>query len=112
MTLPSFLAASTNSGVIATAGGAAAITRVESAAPSASALDPASTSRRDNFDRFIGLILPLLFCRRAPKFSCGERPAPLRRQNEPDRAALRDIVGGGRYRTQLGAVGGLNHIVA
>jgi hypothetical protein len=41
--------------VIALAGGAADSTLVENAAPAASALDPISRSRRENFEPFIGV---------------------------------------------------------
>jgi hypothetical protein len=54
-TLPSFLAASISAGVIALAGGAADSTWVEKAAPAASALDPISRSRRENFELLIGV---------------------------------------------------------
>src|SRR4029079_10161286 len=47
MTLPSFFAASINAGVTASGGGAAAITRVENAAPARMAPVPASTWRRE-----------------------------------------------------------------
>src|SRR6185437_368024 len=47
VTLPSFFAASISAGVTALAGGAADSTRVENAAPAASAPDPITTSRRD-----------------------------------------------------------------
>jgi hypothetical protein len=54
-TLPSFLAPSTNAGVMALAGGAADITLVEKAAPTASALEPTNTSRREILEPFIGV---------------------------------------------------------
>src|SRR4029077_20154282 len=54
-TLPSFLAASTSVGVMALAGGAADITLVENAALAASALEPISKSRRENFEPIIGV---------------------------------------------------------
>src|SRR4051794_2730913 len=50
ITLPSFFAASTRSGVIDTGAGAAAITRVANAV-SPSEAEPLMTSRRDNFFR-------------------------------------------------------------
>src|SRR6266516_3738905 len=56
--LPSFCAAAISSGVIAAAGGAAAITRV-SATPSASAAEPISTSRRESF--LPGIAFPVRF---------------------------------------------------
>src|ERR1700712_1021765 len=58
MTWPSFLAASIKAGVIGSGGGAAAMTRVENAAPASNAPDPLSTLRRDNPLIFIWLILP------------------------------------------------------
>ena len=54
MTWPSFFAASTNAGVTGSGGGAAAMTRVENAAPASSAPEPLSTVRRDMFGCFIG----------------------------------------------------------
>src|SRR5471032_2421002 len=60
-TLPSFLAASSSAGVTALAGGAADSTRVENAAPAASALEPIKTSRRENLERFIGVSSFFLF---------------------------------------------------
>src|SRR5438034_62717 len=53
MTLPSFLAASSSAGVTASGGGAAAITRVENAAPARTAPAPWSTLRLD-IKLFIG----------------------------------------------------------
>src|SRR2546422_3134728 len=47
MTLPSFFAAPISAGVTASGGGAAAITRVENAAPAKAAPTPASTWRRE-----------------------------------------------------------------
>src|SRR3954471_20912365 len=55
ITLPSFFAASTRSGVIDTAAGAAAITRVDHAVRP-SAAEPLMRSRRDNFFRIVGLL--------------------------------------------------------
>jgi hypothetical protein len=58
MTLPSFLAASINCGVIAVAGGAAARTRVEVARPpAATAAEPLRISRLDIVDLRIVAIL-------------------------------------------------------
>ena len=59
MTCPSFLAASTNAGVTASGGGAAAMTRVENTAPVSNAPEPLSTVRRDKFGFFIGSLVPL-----------------------------------------------------
>src|SRR6185437_10979694 len=53
VTLPSFLAASIRAGVTGSADGAADSTRVENAAPAASAPDPMTTSRREIFELFI-----------------------------------------------------------
>src|SRR5215218_1339402 len=53
MTLPSFFAASISAGVTASGGGAAAITRVENAAPARAAPAPWSTLRRE-IEFFIG----------------------------------------------------------
>src|SRR5690348_14415838 len=78
-TLPSFLAASINCGVTGLAGGAADRTRVEKALPASSAPEPASTSRRENFEPFIASSLNFLF---------GQRAATFGRQVEPDRTAL------------------------
>ena len=47
MTWPSFFAASISAGVTVSGGGAAAITRVENAAPARTAPVPASTWRRE-----------------------------------------------------------------
>src|ERR1700692_1854739 len=54
-TLPSFLAASISAGVTALAGGGPDSPRGENEAPAASAPEPISTSRRENFDFFIGV---------------------------------------------------------
>src|ERR1035438_3193727 len=79
-TLPSFLAASISAGVTALAGGAAESTRVENEAPAASAPEPTSKSRRENFNFFIGvssLNIILLF---RPVF--GRYPNRARRSEE------------------------------
>src|SRR5215211_3996149 len=65
MTLPSFIAASISAGVTASGGGAAAITRVENAAPARTAPVPLSTSRRE-----IGLFIGAPNCR-FPSLLCG-----------------------------------------
>src|SRR4029079_3479334 len=68
MTLPSFFAASIKAGVTASGGGAAAITRVENAAPARTAPAPASTWRRE-IELFIGAPkcgLSSLLCGLAP----------------------------------------------
>src|ERR1700755_1297104 len=58
MTWPSFFAASINAGVIGSGGGAAAMTRVENAAPASAAPAPLSMSRRDSLECFIGSFGP------------------------------------------------------
>src|SRR5262249_39969709 len=87
--LPSFFAAATSSGVIAAAG-AAAITRV-SAAPTASAADPISTSRRETL--LAGIAFPLRFSAQAREL---DEPAaeikPRRRQSEPSCRRLRWVA--------------------
>src|SRR5215204_233454 len=70
MTLPSFFAASISAGVTVSGGGAAAITRVENAAPARTAPVPLSTLRRD-----IGLVIGASNFR-LPSLLCG--PAPVR----------------------------------
>src|SRR3954466_9663758 len=105
MTLPSFLAASISCGVIALAGGAADMTRVEKALAATSALEPARTSRREKFEPFIASSLGVFFL-----FS--QRAAALGRQMQPDRAALRNAVAGRRHHAQLCAVPGLNHVIS
>src|SRR4051794_31956302 len=110
-TLPSFFAASTSDGMIALAGGTAASTRLAncgaSAAPSAVALEAFSRPRRDQISFFIWVssIFSL-----SPALS-GERAAAFRRQQQPDRAARRDIVLRPGNDAELGAVLGLDDII-
>ena len=60
-TLPSFFAAAINSGVTGVAGGGADNTRVENDAPAASAPEPTSTSRRENFEPFMRILPDFAF---------------------------------------------------
>ncbi len=60
MTWPSFRAASIKSGVTASGGGAAAITRVESALPASRAPAPWSTPRRETIECFMGSFIPFV----------------------------------------------------
>src|SRR6478752_804726 len=60
MTWPSFFAASISLGVIGSGGGAAAMTRVENAAPASNAPNPLSTVRRDILGFFIGAFHPFV----------------------------------------------------
>src|SRR5258708_7492262 len=63
MIWPSFFAASIRAGVIGSAGGASAITRVENAAPASRTPEPLSTSRRDILGFFIGSFYPYVLAR-------------------------------------------------
>src|SRR5664279_2742089 len=112
-TLPSFLAASISAGVTALAGGAADSTRVENEAPATSALEPISKSRRENFDFFIGVSsMNIILLFRLVSWTLSlQRPAFIRRQHQPDRAALRDALARGGDDPQLRAVLELDHIV-
>src|SRR5262249_61547968 len=67
-TLPSFFAASISCGVIALAAGAADMTVVENVAPTASAPEPTSTSRREIREPFIGLSSMTCSCFFAPRY--------------------------------------------
>src|SRR6195952_4185149 len=80
-TLPSFFAASISCGVMASAGGASASTRDANMVPSASAVEPFSTARREIFLLFIA-VLPFGL------FLSAQRAAALGRQNQPDLIAL------------------------
>src|SRR6266851_8806317 len=105
-TLASFFAASINCGVIACAGGASARAADANTVPSANAVEPFSTSRRESLCLFIASILLLrilLSTERAPAFG---------RQKKPDLAALGN--GGFRARNdaQRRAVGCFDHVVA
>src|SRR5919197_3856222 len=123
MTLPSFLAASISCGVMAVAGGAAAWTLagVTSAPAAATADDALSTSRLDH----VGLCIAFLLVSPGPKTvypfrskdrlwaaSSTECTAALRRHIEPNRSALRDVLGRPCHHTDLRAVCRLDHVVA
>src|SRR5712692_1733313 len=113
-TLPSFLAASIKAGVTALAAGAADLTDVASTLDAASAVAPLSTSRRENLGFFI---VPLLsnscsVVAPAPRRSPAQHPAALRRQVEPDRRALGDVLGRRGDDAQLRSIRGLDHVVA
>src|SRR5262249_2032101 len=91
--LPSFCAAVTSSGVIAAAGGAAAITRVW-AAPRASAADPMSPSRRASC--LAGIAFPLRFSRKGELDEAAAEIKPRRRRSEPSNGRLRWPANGDR----------------
>src|ERR1700709_38971 len=101
-TLPSFFAASISCGVIASAGGASARTRDANMVPSASAVEPFSTVRREIFLLFIA-VLPFGL------FLSAQRAAALGWQNQPDLIALGYSVVRCRDHAQRGAVRGLDH---
>src|SRR5262249_3262491 len=112
-TLPSFFAASISAVVTGLAGGAADKTLVENAAPAVSTLAPTTTSRREIFEPFIGVSsIPSALLVRPAKSLSAQRTAALRRQVDPDRTALRDVLACGGQQAQLRAILGLNQIVA
>src|SRR3954451_12520890 len=100
-TLPSFFAASINCGVMASAGGAWAITREENTVPNASAVEPFRTSRL-----LILFFIAISFCLSA------QRAAALRRQRKPDRGALGNGIAGSRDDPQRRAVRCFHHVIA
>src|SRR6185295_16193039 len=100
-TLPSFFAASINCGVMASAGGACATTREANKVPSASALEPFRMSR-----------LLILFFIAISSCLSAQRAATLRRQCEPDLAALGNGIVGLRDDPQRGAVRCFDHVIA
>src|SRR5665213_14606 len=104
-TLPSFFAASISCGVIVSAGGASARAGAANTVPSASAVEPLRTSRRDGFlfPAFMASFLFLLSFQRAAAFG---------RQRQPHFGALGDRVVGRRHDAQHGAVCCLDHVVA
>src|ERR1035438_188925 len=113
-TLPSFLAASISAGVIALAGGAADSTWVENVAPAASALEPISRSRRENFEPFIGvssIALILLFRPREIFLLYAKCTASVGPQVKPHGTSLRNVFFRCGDHAQLRAVLDLNHIV-
>src|SRR3954462_15847147 len=83
-TLPSFFAASINCGVIASAGGASARTRVANMLPAASTAEPFKTSR----------LLMLLSIAVSLALLSGQRAAARGRQRQPDFAAARHRIVG------------------
>src|SRR6478735_11569937 len=105
ISLPSFFAASTSAGVIATGSGVWARTGEANTAPAASVAAPCRMSRLESFRPFIAssrflLLLP------------AQRPAALGRQRQPDLAAFLHTDFGRRGGAQTGAVGHLHHVVA
>src|ERR1700688_1303354 len=102
ITLPSLVAASTSSGVIATGGGAAARAGEANTALSASAVVPFKTFRLENF---LAIIV-------SSTLSPAQRAAAFRRQREPDLGTPGNGVFGRRHHPQGGAVRGLDHVVA
>src|SRR3954466_5241189 len=103
MTLPSFFAASISACVTASAGGAAASTRVANAAPP-SATVPCSNLRRDRLGILVSLKRFFFAPRFIPAFLSYQHAAPLRRQGEPDLIALRHALLRGRNHPQLRAI--------
>src|SRR5580704_11146971 len=102
ITLPSLLAASTSSGVIATGGGASARAGEANTAPSANAVVPFKTFRLENF---LAIIVSSMLL-------SAQRAAAFRRQRQPDLGAPANRVFGRRHHPQGGAVQGLDHVVA
>src|SRR5215207_1324287 len=90
--LPSFLAASINCGVMAVGGGAAASTLADGVkAPAAIAAEPCRMLRLENVGFFI-VASPFNFSWRS--VSTAKYPTSLRRQVEPNRRPLRDVLAG------------------
>src|SRR4051794_12689329 len=105
MTLPSFFAASISCGVTALAGGAADVT--EAKAPDAArAVEPLSTSRREN------CVIAVSSLEIVVLNSSVQDAAALGRQMEPYRGALGYVLPGRRNHAQLGAITHLHQIVA
>src|SRR6185295_5851603 len=105
ISLPSFFAASTSAGVIATGSGAWARTGEANTLPTASVAAPCRMSRLESIRPFIASSRFLLFLP-------AQRPAALGRQRQPDLAALLHAGFGRRGGAQTGAVGHLHHVVA
>src|SRR3954470_1757016 len=105
ISLPSFFAASTRSGVIATGSGAWARTGEANTAPVASAAAPCRMSRLESFRAFIASSRFLLFLP-------AQRPAALGWQCQPDLAAFLHAGFGRGGGAQTGAVGYLRHVVS
>src|SRR5260370_1459848 len=104
-TLASLFAASINCGVIACAGGASARAGDANTVPSANAVEPFSTSRRESFCLFIA---SSCFASLLP----AERAATFGRQKKPDVAAPGNGVFRCRDNAQRRAIGGFDHGVA
>src|SRR3954447_14052497 len=105
-TLPSFLAASINCGVMASAGGAAARSGDANTVPSAAAVDAFRISRLESPGLLVGLFIAIL-----PGLLSAERAAAVRWKMQPDLGAARDGLLRRRDHPQRGAVRRLHHVI-